>query len=678
MPSAGFTRETKVSKSNPCRVCGHPDWCANFPDDWTLCQRTESDTGFCERTGGHFHWTGPGNAPGDWRDRPYAPPRATIAPAVSDAPPVDPVIRRRGLEAIVTACPLSDAHRTALIGRGLTPEQIARHGYGSLPGDWDGRRAVAGAVIAACGKDAYGQVPGLCRDGQGPMIAGATGVLIPSRDLAGDIQGLRLRPDDPGDGGKYRWMSSPTMSGGAGSGAPTHVAMPATPPATITRVMATEGELKANIAAERLGIPVVAMAGATITRDVLALVLAMGATEVVLALDADRLTNEHVGRADRRLGDELAAAGLTVYRATWAGTAKGIDDAIHANVAIVFEPARPAADAACRLEVRDLTQRVATLETEVTRLKQTNATITQVVMSPHLKATEKTIIVAACGLMQHKRARGEVEPDGSVVLSAAEVSDDYRPVPQRGEHVAPRNPTGSTPRTTRGSVKPTLEAMIDRGILAATPRHAVKTRAGGLPYKETTWTIPASSAADFLGPAASWRPDDPTDRKPRESRPCPSCGELHPIARTVTRTDACTGCGSVLDTKTITRTIVAPDAEAGGQDAPGDVLVIAATPTLPMSGKIPDIGDAAPEGSPESSSGACLLLSGKFPDIGPAPSPRPAVDLAPAREAIAADDRPGLYATLAAEAEARGRTPVPKSGRRSQWDPDMTTWGRQP
>jgi hypothetical protein len=430
MPSAGFTRETRASKSNPCRVCGHPDWCVNFHDDWTLCQRVESDH-FCEATGGHRHWTGQGNAPGDWRDRPdWSPPRATVAPAVSEGPTIDPVTRRRGLEAVLAACPLSDDHRAALIGRGLTAEAITRHGYGSLPGDWDGRRAVARAVIAAGGDDAYGNVPGLFRDGHGAMIAGVTGVLIPSRDLAGDLQGLRLRPDDPGDGGKYRWLSSPTMSGGAGSGAPTHVAMPATPPATITRVMVTEGELKGNIAAERLGIPVMGMAGATITRDVLPLVLAMGATEVVMALDADRRTNEHVGRADRRLGDELAAAGLTVLRATWAGDAKGIDDALAAGAVIVFEPARPAADAACLAEL-------ATVRRERDEARASLSAITQTVMNPHLKSTEKVAIVAACGLMQHKRARGEVEPDGSVVLSAAEVSDDYRPVPQRGEHVAP-------------------------------------------------------------------------------------------------------------------------------------------------------------------------------------------------------------------------------------------------
>jgi len=576
-----------------------------------------------------------------------------ITPVISDTPPIDPAIRRRGLEAILTACPLSDAHRAALIGRGLTAEAIARHGYGSLPGDWAGRRAVARAVIAACGDAAYGHVPGLCRDGQGPMIAGVTGVLIPSRDLAGDLQGLQLRPDNPGDGGKYRWLSSPTMRGGAGSGAPTHVAMPATPPATITRVLVTEGELKGAIAAERLGIPALAMAGATIGRDVLPMVLAMGATEAVLAFDADRLTNEHVGQAEGRLSDTLAAAGLTVLRATWAEPHKGIDDALAAGATIVFEPARPAADAACLAEL-------ATVRRERDEARASLSAITQTILSPHLKATEKVAIVAANGLVQHKRARGEVEPDGSVVLSAAEVSDDYRPVPQRGEHVAPRNPTGSTPRMTRSSVKPILETMIARGIVPATPRHAVKTRAGGLPYRETTWTIPASSPADFLGPAASWRPDDPTDRKPRESRPCPSCGELHPIARTVTRTDACTGCGSVLDTQTIVREIAAP-------------------PSLPMSEVLSDIGDAPLEEFPESSPGAFYLLSEVFPDIGPAPSPRPVANLAPAREAIAADDRPGLYATLSAEAVVRGRTPVPKPGGRSpDWETEMGAWGRQP
>jgi len=38
----------------------------------------------------------------------------------------------------------------------------------------------------------------------------------------------------------------------------------------------------------------------------------------------------------------------------------------------------------------------------------------------------------------------------------------------------------------------------------------------------------------------------------------------------------------------------------------------------------------------------------------------PTVAEPPARDALAADDRPGLFTALAAEAMVRGRSPVPK------------------
>jgi len=54
------------------------------------------------------------------------------------------------------------------------------------------------------------------------------------------------------------------------------------------------------------------------------------------------------------------------------------------------------------------------------------------------------------------------------------------------------------------------------------------------------------------------------------------------------------------------------------------------------------------------------------------------VDLGPARESITAGDPVRLGQDLAPVAEARGRTPDPKPGRRSQWDMDMTRMGGRP
>jgi len=146
---------------------------------------------------------------------------------------------------------------TALAGRGLTEEQIGRHGYASLPADQGARRRIAAAVIGACGDAAFGQVPGLRRDPDGaPNIHGAPGLLAPSRDADGRVQGLRVRTESTG--GKWQWISSPDLPGGAGSGAPCHVAMPPTRPAVKLTAVVTEGELKSYVVADHLGAPALA------------------------------------------------------------------------------------------------------------------------------------------------------------------------------------------------------------------------------------------------------------------------------------------------------------------------------------------------------------------------------------------------------------------------------------
>ncbi len=300
----------------------------------------------------------------------------------------------------------------------------------------------------------------------------------------------------------------------------------------------------------------------------------------------------------------------------------------------------PAATDTCRLEVLELTQRIATLETEVARLKLTNAAIIQVVINPHLKESDKITVLAVNGLMQQKRARGETGPDGTVVISAAEVSNDWRPTPSPGDHVAPHNTDGSLPRMARSRVKPTLGTLTSRGIIPATPRTELKPRASGQPYRETVWTIPASSPADFLGPAATWRPEEPVARKPRRvAVPCSSCGEVHPVIRT----DVCGGCGTIRDRRTI---------------EPGDDLEAATTPTLPPSAPTSNkLSDNVIEGP----------LHPWVPPISNNLSEAPGTS---PPEWSAQPAQPGVPGSIAAEWQA--------GGGRSTWDPDMTGRGWQP
>src|SRR5205814_2240843 len=92
---------------------------------------------------------------GAWRERLWALAGAAGA-APAKAPPdvLHTVYTRLG-----RLCPLTPAHRAQLRARGLTDEQIARHGYASLPAT--GRSAIAKRLLADCADGILGHTPGL-------------------------------------------------------------------------------------------------------------------------------------------------------------------------------------------------------------------------------------------------------------------------------------------------------------------------------------------------------------------------------------------------------------------------------------------------------------------------------------------------------------------------------------
>src|SRR6185369_10021999 len=91
-------------------------------------------------------------------------------------------------------------------------------------------------------------VPGIvvrdCQHGVYLTLAGRPGIVIPVRSAAGHVVGLSVRPDEPGSGGKYLWVSS-RSAGGPSPGTRVHVPGGVRPAA---RVVLTEGALKACVA----------------------------------------------------------------------------------------------------------------------------------------------------------------------------------------------------------------------------------------------------------------------------------------------------------------------------------------------------------------------------------------------------------------------------------------------
>lgn len=114
-------------------------------------------------------------------------------------------------------------------------------------------------------------------------MEGPNGLLIPVRDPEGRIIGCQVRADDA-RAGKYRWLSSARWPGGFSSGAPCHYALG---DGQTRQVWITEGPLKVDLAADRLGMPVLGVAGVATWKSALPYIERIRPAEVMVAFDQD-------------------------------------------------------------------------------------------------------------------------------------------------------------------------------------------------------------------------------------------------------------------------------------------------------------------------------------------------------------------------------------------------------
>jgi len=194
----------------------------------------------------------------------------------------------------------------------------------------------------------------------------------------------------------------------------------------------------------------------------------------------------------------------------------------------------------------------------------------QTVLNPNLTLAKKIAFLSILATTEKKRQDGDVLDNGTVEVTTSDVSNDWRPTPDKGESVAPTNNDGSKPRMSRDKVKPAIQSLVACGLLPATPRKVLQTRANGTRYNDEVWDVTPTNMAESLALAATWQSEEPTPRKPRTSRAtCPHCNELHPIQRQ----DTCTGCGTIRAT-----TIIQPDLEADTSDTIADTAPATAEP----------------------------------------------------------------------------------------------------
>jgi hypothetical protein len=216
----------------------------------------------------------------------------------------------------------------------LTPEQIERHMYRSLP-PGEGRykfnvnkahqlRLVPGFVPEYRKRDTVHFTRYSC-----------PGLVIPVMDELGRVRALRVRPDKPGTGGKYRWF---VLDDGPAIPRKTHFAFPPGRRRGCFRVAyVVEGEIKGNILADACNVPVIVVPGIDCQQEIEDSVRRLAGHRVeilVIAADSDARAKHQVASGACRLFDTLRTAfpRLTIGVARWPqADGNGIDEVIQAG-----------------------------------------------------------------------------------------------------------------------------------------------------------------------------------------------------------------------------------------------------------------------------------------------------------------------------------------------------------
>ena len=134
---------------------------------------------------------------------------------------------------------------------------------------------------------------------------------------------MQIRCDTTENGGRYRWLSSRGYFAGCSPGAPVHVAGPVS---TSREIWITEGPLKADIVALKLGRVVLAVPGVGNWPGVIPVIREFTPARAIVAFDMDKLTNHAVQLHRDALTTYLIKSGMRTFEADWDQECKGLDD----------------------------------------------------------------------------------------------------------------------------------------------------------------------------------------------------------------------------------------------------------------------------------------------------------------------------------------------------------------
>ena len=259
----------------------------------------------------------------------------------------------RAYTAFLSLFKLSPLHRSNLLKRGLSEEEIEKNGYKSFgqlasfansevvsefdrlrladlykghektrfyKGNYTVASYAIGRLLTKMGVDLCG-VPGFFLFGEEWCCVIEEGMIIPTRNVFGQIVGLQIRKDK-GDV-RYKTFSSKGLPKGAEVGISRLHFPKANPKLTGSTVYLTEGPLKADIAKYLLKdekayfLACQGVSSTTAISKCFKWLAKNGVKEVINALDMDKLTNINVMMASKKIAGIAKECGIKILNMYW-------------------------------------------------------------------------------------------------------------------------------------------------------------------------------------------------------------------------------------------------------------------------------------------------------------------------------------------------------------------------
>lgn len=320
----------RTTRKYPCPICQEYGYCEVSSDGKTVhCMKAQSDRPFNYRQGGWLHThplyyeidiANPGSKP------------TAIIPAKTRRiyPQLDLKTLSNVYKRFMEHCPISPRHAAYLVKAGVPACHAAF--AGTLRADR--ARQVSKLLIAEFGLDTCLNHPLFNYDTK--ELASATwssGCLLPAIDGASYYRGVQIRFDNPTANPKYLWISNDGAA--KGYSVPLAFFNPTNTDNERAKMMLiTEGWKKAAVAGQHFKMPAMGLAGVRAWNidDILAEIDRCQTEVVLVALDSDKVKNELVRQAEKKLLEEIAnarpALKLLIVNWPYSEATKGIDDAI--------------------------------------------------------------------------------------------------------------------------------------------------------------------------------------------------------------------------------------------------------------------------------------------------------------------------------------------------------------